>query len=51
MFRGKRVQITIKNPRGVEHGVTRVTLNGRVYASNLLRSEDLAADNKVVVIL
>jgi len=51
VFRGKRVRITIKNPRGVEHGVTRVLLNGRAYSSNLLRSEDLAEDNLVTVIL
>jgi len=51
VFRGKRVRITIKNRKGVEHGVVHVMLNGRAYPSNLLRSEDLADDNTVTVTL
>jgi cellobiose phosphorylase len=51
VFRGKRVRINIHNPHGVEYGVRSVILNGRTYASNLLRTDDLATDNLVTVTL
>ncbi len=50
-FRGRSVEIEVKNPGGVCRGVKSMTLNGRALAGNLLPAEALGEQNKVVVVL
>jgi len=50
-FRGKTVEIEVKNPNGVCRGVRSVTLNGEVLHNNLLPAEMLGEKNVVEVIL
>ncbi len=49
-FRGKRLNITIKNPNGSQHGVKSVTVNGKTLPENLI-TEDVLTDleNNVIV--
>ena len=50
-FRGKEIDITVKNPAGVCKGVAALKLNGKVLPGNLLPVEQLADHNQVEVIL
>ncbi|GAA0526377.1 cellobiose phosphorylase [Rhizomicrobium palustre] len=48
-FRGKTVSITVKNPKCVEKGVAKLTLNGEVLSGNLVPADKLKDSNAVVV--
>ena len=48
-FRGKKLYITVKNPNGAESGARKVTVNGKEIEGNLIRPEDLKAENTVEV--
>jgi N,N'-diacetylchitobiose phosphorylase len=47
-FRGKTVNIRVENPSGVEKGVVRITLNGRLLEGNFVPVERMADENEVV---
>jgi cellobiose phosphorylase len=50
-FRGRTVQIEVKNPGGVCRGVKSMTLNGELLPGNLVPVSKLGEQNKVEVIL
>lgn len=50
-FRGRRIEIEVKNANGVSRGVKAMKLNGAVVAGTLLRASDLKPDNRVEVTL
>ena len=50
-FRGRTVQIEVKNPNGVCRGVKSLTLNGEVLPGNLVPADKLGEKNSVVIIL
>lgn len=50
-FRGRTVEIEVKNPNGVCRGVQSITLNGNPLPNNLVPVEMLAEKNQVVVVL
>ncbi|MCQ2505698.1 MAG: N,N'-diacetylchitobiose phosphorylase [Lachnospiraceae bacterium] len=49
VFRGKKLNITVKNPNAVECGFTKVTLNGKEVADNYFKETDLQAENDIVI--
>jgi cellobiose phosphorylase len=51
LFRGRRVQIEVKNPKGVSRGVTSLTINGKRIEGSLIPVEQLADGAKVVATL
>ncbi|MCL2500829.1 MAG: N,N'-diacetylchitobiose phosphorylase [Defluviitaleaceae bacterium] len=51
VFRGKKLNITVKNPDGKEGGVPKVTLNGNVMADNYIPAAELKDVNEIEVIL
>ncbi|MGD8596147.1 MAG: N,N'-diacetylchitobiose phosphorylase [Anaerolineae bacterium] len=50
-FRGKQVEIEVKNPHGVCSGVRRISLNGQVLADTLIPVAQMGARNQVEVVL
>jgi N,N'-diacetylchitobiose phosphorylase len=48
-FRGKRVNVEVTNPSGVQKGVKKLVLNGEPLAGNFIPAEKLAAENQVTV--
>ena len=50
-FRGKQIDIEVRNPDGVCKGVKQVVLNGKQLADNLLYATMLKAENRVEVVL
>ena len=50
-FRGKHIQIEVKNPQGVCRGVSTVTLNGETLDGSLIPVDRLADRNRVEVVL
>jgi len=50
-FRGKTIEITVKNPVGVSRGVKSLTLNGESLPGKLIPAAKLADTNKVEVVL
>ena len=50
-FRGKNVNITVKNPNKVEKGVVSITLNGKEVIGNVVPFDKMKKDNEVVVIM
>ena len=50
-FRGSTYEITIENPRGIEHGVVQVMLDGRELDGNLLPVFDDGKIHQVKAIL
>ena len=48
-FRGKRVNVEVTNPSGVQKGVKKLVLNGEPLAGNFIPAEKLAAENQVSV--
>jgi len=51
VFRGKRVEIEVRNPRGICRGVAEMIVNGERLDGSLVPVEKLKDDNQVVVIL
>jgi len=49
MFRGKVVNITVKNDTGVQKGVQKVTVNGKAIDGNLIPADIMKKENKVIV--
>ena len=50
-FRGKMIEIQVKNPDRVCRGVKSLVLNGRLLSDNLLLADTLLENNEVEVIL
>ena len=50
-FRGKRLNITVKNPNGAQSGVKSVTVNGEKLSENLITEDILKEENTVEVVL
>jgi cellobiose phosphorylase len=50
-FRGKKLTIEVKNPRGAGKGVTSLTLNGKPLAGNLVPVEQLSDGAAIVAVL
>jgi cellobiose phosphorylase len=50
-FRGRTLEIEVKNPDGVCHGVKSLTLNGVALAGNLVPVDRLGERNQVEVVL
>lgn len=48
-FRGKRLNITVSNPNGSQHGVKSISVNGRTLPENLI-TEDMLNDENTVEI-
>lgn len=48
-FRGKRLNITVKNPNGSQSGVKSISVNGKKLAENLITEDILGDVNEVVV--
>ncbi|MBQ8824972.1 MAG: N,N'-diacetylchitobiose phosphorylase [Ruminococcus sp.] len=51
MFRGKRLEIEVKNPSHVQSGVKSMILNGETIEDNYIPSENLSSTNKIEIIL
>jgi len=50
-FRGKMIDIEVRNPKGLCRGVARLELNGESLEGNLIPADKLKAENSVVAIL
>ena len=50
-FRGKTLRITVQNPEHRESGVTRLVLNGSEHVPGVILTEELQADNELLVVL
>ncbi len=50
-FRGNILDITVKNPNGVQKGVKTITVNGEVIAGNKIPLNKIKAQNTVEVIM
>ncbi len=48
-FRGKKLNVTVKNPNGSEHGVKSVTVNGEKIEGKLILDEILKDVNEVII--
>jgi N,N'-diacetylchitobiose phosphorylase len=48
VFRGKKVSIEVRNPNGVQKGVKKLLLNGKLIEGNLIPTEELKIENHVV---
>ena len=48
-FRGKKLNVTVKNPNGNQHGVKSVTVNGEKLEGILIKAEILKDSNDVVI--
>jgi cellobiose phosphorylase len=51
IFRGKKLDITVKNPEGKEGGIPKVSLNGDILAENYIPAALLKDVNEIEVIL
>ena len=49
VFRGKKLNVTIKNPNGSEHGVKDIKLNGKSLGGNFIDASLLEDVNDVIV--
>lgn len=49
VFRGKMLNVTVKNPNGVQHGVKSVEVNGSVIDGKLIEASILKDNNDVVI--
>jgi len=49
VFRGKKVNVEVRNPAGVQKGVRKLVLNGKPVEGNLLPAEQLLEVNDVLV--
>jgi cellobiose phosphorylase len=50
-FRGKMVNIQVKNPNKIEKGVKSVTLNGYLIKGNTIPFDQMKEENEVVVVM
>jgi cellobiose phosphorylase len=50
-FRGKKLNITVKNPNGRESGCEKLTLNGTACEDGLLPASALLAENEIEVVM
>ena len=48
-FRGKKLNVTVNNPNGSEHGVKSVTVNGEKIDGLLIKESILNAENEIVI--
>jgi len=47
-FRGKTINIEVKNPNGKNKGISKMMLNGQVIEGNLIPMEKLEDNNEVI---
>jgi cellobiose phosphorylase len=50
-FRGRTIEIEVKNPAGVCRGVKMLTLNGKVLGDTLVPADQLGKHNRIEVVL
>lgn len=50
-FRGKKINIEVKNPAGAQKGIRELTLNGEKLSGNLVPATKLKAENVVVAVM
>jgi len=50
-FRGTVVNITVQNPKGIEKGVAKLSVNGEELKGNFIPAEKLTAITEVVVVM
>jgi len=48
IFRGKKIDVEMRNPRHIEKGIQSLTLNGESLEGNLLPADKLADENQVI---
>ncbi len=51
IFRKKKLDITIRNEKGVEKGVKQIVLNGTEIEGNFLKTADMTEKNNVLVVM
>ena len=51
VFRGKTLEIEVRNPNGVSMGVRNLTVDGMALPGNLVPLEKLAEGTKIIAIL
>ncbi len=51
LFRGKKLNIDIRNPKHAQSGVQAMTVNGKQISGNFLPAEELAEVNDIVITL
>ena len=51
LFRGRTLEITVKNPGHVEHGVKELTLNGETLPGALVPVRKMKKVNRIVVVM
>ena len=51
IFRGKKLNIIVKNPRKVEKGIAEIHLNGEKLDDNLIEDSQLKNENEIIVIM
>ena len=49
VFRGKKLNVTVKNPNGSQHGVKAITVNGEKIDGNHIPADILKSENEIVV--
>jgi cellobiose phosphorylase len=49
VFRRKRLNVEVRNPGGVQKGVSKLVLNGELLEGNVIPAEKLLPENEVVV--
>ena len=50
-YRGKQLNIIVKNPSGVQKGVSKITINSKTIDGCKIANSDLASNNEIVVIM
>ena len=50
-FRNKNFNITIKNPKGVQKGVKKITINNKKVEGNLIPLDKMTEKNEVLVVM
>mgnify|MGYP001291741560 FL=1 len=51
VFRGKQLEITVKNPNHVQSGVASLTLNGTAMEGDYIPASKLTACNQIELVL
>ena len=49
IYRGKKLDVTVLNPNAKEHGVSKITVNGKVISGLTITDEMLSNENKITI--
>jgi cellobiose phosphorylase len=49
VYRGKKLDVTVLNPNGKEHGVSKITINGKAIDGLLITDQMLEKENKITI--